>query len=193
MVRQRRNTRMPLRYWPMVLRAVWQVKREIKRNRKRSMSFDERFERGLRETSSNGEGVEHEEPVSRPVTCLVDELGSGLPFCSLEHLAHYALNLGKRMGPVRIGQSQAKAAYCSHCYWCGRVIRRPEVCVLHSSSGEKCPWFSWERTEWAREILRAFGQVKQRLATDEEIKQIRRIVKENPELTALEIVRLVED
>lgn len=193
MHRQRRKTQMPLRYWPMVLRAVWQVRREIKRNTKRRMNFDDRFERGLRETSSNGESVEQEEPVTRPVTCLVDERGSGLPFCSLEHLAQYALNLGKKMGPVRIGQSKAKAAYCSHCFWCGRIIRRPEFCVMHTPNDETCPGFEWERTEWARELLRAFGVVKRRLATDNEIAQMRLIVKENPELTPLEIVRLVED
>jgi hypothetical protein len=177
----------------MLLRAVWQVKREIARNKKRRMTFDERFERGLHDTSSNGESVDNEQPVSHPVTCLVDATGSGLPFCTLEHLAQFALNRGKALGPVRIGQSQAKAAYCSHCYWCGRVIRRPEVCVLHSTSGEKCPLFAWERTEWARELLNAYGQIHNRLATDDEIIEMRKVARDHPELTAREVVRYIEN
>jgi hypothetical protein len=127
--------------------------------------------------------------IETDVTCIVLDNGAGIPLCSIEHLSHFAVSV-KKLGPVRIGQTKAQAAYCTHCYWCGAIIRRPKECVVHTD--ERCPGWIWVRTEFAREVYYEFHRIYQRPPTEDEIRMIRFNARAKPELTTRELVRRVK-
>lgn len=154
--------------------------------------LDPEFEPGLR----NRESMEQEqddtgEVIETAVTCLVLSSGAGMPFCTIEHLASYAQIDGRRLGPFRIGQSKARAAYCSHCYWCGTIIRRPERCVIHAD--QACPKWLWDRTELARQVLSEFLEIHGRPVTDDEVPRLIRFIAQHKEHTIREVVRKFEE
>ena len=161
----------------------WQLRRTVKRNK----MLDPEFEPGLRNRESMIEDFDDNgDVIETAVTCLVLGNGAGLPMCSIEHLSEYAVRHGRELGAIRIGQSKARAAYCSHCYWCGTIIRRPERCVVHATG--KCPSFMWERSEFAREVYSEFHFAHDRMPTEFELKKIRFLARAHPELTTREIV-----
>lgn len=127
----------------------------------------------------------------RTTTCLVMPNGSGYPFCTIEHLAAFCLANGKRKrGEWVIGQTSAKAPYCSHCCWCGRIIRTPARCVVHDE--EPCPKFLFAATRSAVQIVQDFVALYNRPPYDSEMAQLENIYLKNPHLTPFEIVRVID-
>ena len=202
MRRQTPPRRVPPRYWFVLLRAYWQLLRAKKRYKKtlRKLIAYESQTRMAEQREpipiskpqfKDGDGsVMKNGRVIRPTTCAVVSGGAGYPFCSIEHLSAWA---SSRFAPKKdwhLGQSKAEAPYCSHCYWCGTIIRNPEHCMIHIPNA--CPEFEWSLSLKAGLLLEEFRKLTDRPPTESEIAQLKNIQFKNPHLTAFEIVRVID-
>jgi hypothetical protein len=202
MPRQTPPRRIPPRYWFALFRAYWQLLRARKRYKKMLQKLI------AHESRSRMAEAQEPKPISppdirdgdgsvmkngrllRPTTCAVVKGGAGYPFCSIEHLASWASSRFAPKNDWTLGQSKAEAPYCSHCYWCGKIIRNPELCVVHGD--EDCPKFDWNQTLRAGLILEEFRRLTDRSPSESEIAQLQNIQYKNPHLTAFEIVRVID-
>lgn len=190
MRRQRVSVWKRLRYWVSLLYAIRQLKRVEKLYRK--MQSRVAADENHYSLQPGGNGVVMDEGRAlRATTCLVLPNGAGFPFCRIEHLAAYCLAAGKKQHDFVIGQSSAKAAYCSHCYWCGRIIRSPHRCVIHYDDAS-CPKFRFSVTRNAGLIIQEFVGLYNRTPNDSELQTMENIYLRNAHLTPFEVVRVLD-
>jgi hypothetical protein len=188
--RQRGTRRLPLRYWISLGWAMWQLRRAQKRYKKMALRMKANDDAYSLKPGGNGPIMDNGNML-RATTCLVMPNGSGYPFCTIEHLAAFCLaNTRKKQSDWRIGQSTAKAPYCSHCAWCGRIIRTPNRCVVHQD--DPCPKFLFAATRSAVLIVQDFVALYNRPPYDSEMAQLENVYLKNPHLTPFEIVRVID-
>ena len=191
MARQPASRRTPARVWLPFLWALWQLRRAEKRYKKMQSKMKHSDDPYSIKPGGNGP-IMDDGKLLRATTCLVMPNGSGYPFCTIEHLAAFCLANGKPKHKVDwvIGQSTAKAPYCSHCSWCGRVIRTPHRCVIHDE--QPCPKFLFSATRSAILIIQDFVTLYDRPPYDSEMAQLEKVYLLNPHLTPFEIVRVID-
>lgn len=189
MARQAASRRTPVRVWLPLLWALWQLRRAEKRYKKMQDKLATNDDHYSIKPGGNGPIMDNGKML-RATTCLVMPNGSGYPFCTIEHLAAFSIAQGKKKIDWAIGQSTAKAPYCSHCSWCGRIIRTPNVCVIHDA--DPCPKFLFTATRSAVLIIQDFVALYDRPPYDSEIAQLENIYLKNPHLTPFEIVRVID-
>ena len=119
--------------------------------------------------------------------CLINESGSGLPFCHIGCLHVYTQ--GKRFSGV-LGKTDTKVPYCSHCYLCGNSIRVPPkgTCKLHPEGD--CPSVDLQGTFYSSVLIQSWFKLTKSLPYDEDISAMHLLADANPELTPYEIVVL---
>jgi len=189
--RQPASRRTSIRVSLSLMWALWQLRRAEKRYKKMASTMKSSDDAYSLKPGGNGPIMDNGKML-RATTCLVMPNGSGYPFCTIEHLAAFCLANGKpkKREDWVIGQSTAKAPYCSHCSWCGRIIRTPNRCVIHDT--DPCPRFQFSATRSAVLIVQDFVALYNRAPFDSEMAQLENIYLKNPHLTPFEIVRVID-
>lgn len=78
--------------------------------------------------------------MSETVYAVINTDGSGLPFCSLDCY----MTVIKIFRNADLGKMNPSAQFCVHCWVCGCIAMRPDVCWIHGTSG--CPEFVWAKS-----------------------------------------------
>lgn len=134
-----------------------------------------------------------QQPLIRPTTCLVPPSegggGGGIALCSIECFHRYAQGLPNGLSGFQVGQTPGELRYCSHCYVCGSIIRRPAECMVHGE--EPCPTVDIYGTWFTQALVRCWMKVSGgSLPDDLDIQCMHLLADDQPELTAAEIVAL---
>lgn len=117
--------------------------------------------------------------------CLINESGSGLPFCHIGCLHVYTQ--GQPFSGV-LGKTSTKVPFCSFCYVCGKAIRVPPqgTCKLHPEGD--CPSIDLTGTWYSADLIKAWHKLTKEMPYDEDLYAMHLLADSNPELTVYEIV-----
>lgn len=119
--------------------------------------------------------------------CLINERGSGLPFCKLDCLRTYTQ--GRPFSGV-LGKTSTKVPWCSFCYVCGEAIRVPPQgkCTMHPEGD--CPSVDLTGTWYSAALIKSWYKLTKEMPYDEDLYAMHLLQDSNPELTVYEIVIL---
>ena len=120
-------------------------------------------------------------------TCILTESGASMPICTMEHFYAFTKSQPKFFErPWKVSQTSPTIEWCSHCVMCGKIIRHPTRCMLHSSD-EPCPEVDIFGTVFTGQLIQSFTKFAKDIPSDDDITAMDRLAEENPELTAYEI------
>jgi hypothetical protein len=140
-------------------------------------------------TAHNKEGKMTRTRSSRAISTMIvthDPLsGAGMAICSLGCLSAWCQ---ERPGRVVLGRSPGDWTSCSHCSWCGTVIRVPASCQLHP---EGCPAEHWLITERARAVVGHLAVLLVGAVDDRLLEHAQHVSETYPELSPADVATVV--